>query len=172
MFWTREIRTLRGATFKEQDRTMDELFERYRVARLAMDQTGMGEKPVEDAQNRYGAGRVEGILFSAPNKQMLATGAKQQFEDRRLRIPAGDTKLRADLHKLKKITSETGAPRFVADSDAEGHADRAWSCFLALQAASEAAGPIEVREIARSRVGGGLADYTGIAGRRDTGGYQ
>ncbi|MEO0034835.1 MAG: hypothetical protein RLZZ501_858 [Pseudomonadota bacterium] len=136
VFWTREIRTLRGATFKEQDRTMDELFDRYRVVRLAMDQTGMGEKPVEDAQNRYGAGRVEGILFSAPNKQMLATGAKQQFEDRRLRIPAGDSKLRADLHKLKKITSETGAPRFVADADAEGHADRAWSCFLALKAAN------------------------------------
>ena len=136
VLWTREIRTLRGATFKEQDRTMDELFQRYRVVRLAMDQTGIGEKPVEDAQGRYGALRVEGVIFTAPNKQILATTAKQQFEDRGLRIPLGDTKLRADLHKLKKVTSETGAPRFVADSDAEGHADRAWSCFLALHAAN------------------------------------
>ena len=43
--------------------------------------------------------------------------------------------LRADLHKLKKVQGPTGAPRFVAESDAAGHADRAWAKFLAANAA-------------------------------------
>jgi len=135
VMWTREIVPLHRKSFREQDLTMDELFQRYTVARLCMDQTGMGEKPVEDAERRYGTGRVEGVLFTLPNKLVMATAAKEAFEDRTIRIPEGDQALRADLHKLKKVTSETGAPRFVADDDSAGHADRAWACFLAINAA-------------------------------------
>ncbi len=136
--WTREIVTLKGASFAEQDRVMDELMTRYHVLRLAMDQTGMGEKPVEDACRRYGESRVNGVLFTSATKQELATIGKQAFEDKIIRIPSGSTELRNDLHKLKKVTSATGIPRFIAESDSSGHADRAWACFLALSAASSA----------------------------------
>ncbi len=141
VLWTREVRVLKRAKFAEHDAVMDELFGRYRVARLSMDQTGMGEKPVEDAKRRYGELRVEGVLFTPGNKLVLATAGKQAFEDRRIRIPGGDVRLRADLHKLKKILGPTGTPRFVADSDAGGHADRAWACFLAATAASDPTPP-------------------------------
>jgi phage FluMu gp28-like protein len=94
----------------------------------------MGEKPVEDAQRRYGS-RVEGVLFTGPNKLVLATEGKQAFEDRRVRIAMGDDRLRADLHKLRKVTSPTGAPRFVAERD-DDHADRTWAAFLGIHAAS------------------------------------
>ena len=134
VFWTREIITRRRVTFAEQDALLADVFRRYRVLRACMDQTGMGEKPVEDAQREHGASRVEGVIFTGPNKLSLATIGKEAFEDRRLRIPLGDRDLRADLHKLQKITSPTGAPRFVADSDEAGHADRAWAAFLALNA--------------------------------------
>ena len=136
VLWTREIIERRGASFAEQDMLLADVFARYRVLRCCMDQTGMGEKPVEDAQNRYGTSRVEGVLFTGPNKQTLATLGKQAFEDRRIRIPLGDERLRADLHKLKRVAGPTGAPRFVADSDDTGHADRAWACFLAVNAAT------------------------------------
>ena len=134
VFWTREIIARRRISFAEQDALLDDVFARYRVMRCCMDQTGMGEKPVEDAQRRHGSSRVEGVLFTAPNKLTLATLGKQAFEDRRLRIPLGDRDLRTDLHKLQKITGPTGIPRFVAESDSGGHADRAWSCFLAISA--------------------------------------
>lgn len=134
VFWCREIRTLKRASFAEHDRVMDELFEKYRVMRLCMDQTGMGEKPVEDAIRRYGSSRVEGVLFTQSSKQLLATVGKQAFEDRKVRIPMGDPALRADLHKLKKVTTPTGGVRFEADSDAAGHADRAWAAFLGIYA--------------------------------------
>lgn len=143
VLWTRELITLKRATFAEHDREMDALFEKYRVGRLCMDQTGMGEKPVEDAKRRYGSHRVEGVLFTSPNKLVLATQGKEAFEDRRIRIPSGDKPLRADLHKLQKVASATGAPRFVADSDSAGHADRTWAGFLAIHAATNPAAPIE-----------------------------
>jgi phage FluMu gp28-like protein len=140
VLWTREIIERRGASFAEQDSLLDGVFRRYRVARVCMDQTGMGEKPVEDARRRYGESRVEGVLFTGPNKLTLATQGKEAFEDRRIRIPEGNSALRADLYKLKKVTGPTGTPRFLADADSAGHADRTWACFLAINAA---AGPAE-----------------------------
>jgi phage FluMu gp28-like protein len=143
VYWTREIIARRRVSFAQQAALLDEVIARYRVLRVCMDQTGMGEMPVEDAQRRHGTSRVEGVLFTGPNKLTLATRGKEAFEDRRIRIPAGDNELRADLHKLRKQTGPTGAPRFVAESDGAGHADRAWACFLALNAAANPAAPIE-----------------------------
>lgn len=132
---TREIRTLKRAKFIEHDRVRDELFAKYRIIRHCMDQTGMGEKPVEDAKRRHGELRVEGVVFTAQSKLLLATVGKEAFQDRRIRIPAADQALRMDLHKLKKEATQGGTPRFVADRDSEGHADRAWACFLSCYAA-------------------------------------
>jgi phage FluMu gp28-like protein len=151
VLWTREIRPLKRKKFAEHDANMDELFETYRVARLDMDQTGMGEKPVEDAKRRYGEHRVEGVLFTGPNKLLLATAGKQAFEDRKVRIPMGDQELKNDLHKLKKVQTPTGAVRFDAESDSAGHADRTWAAFLGIYAAATPVGGIEYESIAKRR---------------------
>lgn len=149
VLWCREIVEMKRATFAAQDAELDRVVAQYRVGRLCMDQTGMGEKPVEDAQRRYGEHRVEGILFTGPNKLVLATAGKECFEDRTVRIPEGRVALRADLHKLRKLTTLTGAPRFVAERD-DDHADRTWALFLAIHAA---AGDVEAYgyESARKR---------------------
>ena len=137
--WTREIVVLKRVKFAEHDTAMDDIFKRYRVVRLAMDQTGMGEKPVEDAKHRYGDSRVEGVLFTAAAKLDLAIAGKQAFEDRKARIPEGDLVLRADLHKLQKVVGPTGIPRLVAERDGAGHADRTWAAFLGIAAAETGA---------------------------------
>lgn len=134
VLWCREIIEQKRATFADMDAAFDDVMMRYRVARACIDQTGMGEKPVEDAQRRYGS-RVEGVLFTSPNKLILATTGKQRFEDRTVRIPSGNVALRSDLHKLRKVSSATGAPRFVAERD-DDHADRTWAGFLGIHAAS------------------------------------
>jgi len=157
VLWTREIAVLKRRKFAIQDAVMDALFQRYRVLRLCMDQTGMGEKPVEDAIRRYGSSRVEGVLFTGANKQVLATTAKQAFEDRKVRIPQGDKDLRADLHKLRKVTTPAGNIRFDADSDSSGHADRAWACFLGIYAAAGSGGVIEFASSGRRRVSTGAS---------------
>ena len=134
VLWERERIEQKRKTFAEMEAAFDDVMRRYRVARACIDQTGMGEKVVEDAIGVHGT-RVEGVLFTGPNKLIMATAGKETFEDRRVRIPMGDAKYRADLHKLRKVTSATGAPRFVAERD-DDHADRTWALFLAIHAAS------------------------------------
>jgi phage FluMu gp28-like protein len=151
--WNREIIAKKRISFAEQEELLADVFARYRVLRCCMDQTGMGEKPVEDAKRRHGSTMVEGVLFTGPNKLALATLGKQQFEDRKCRISMGDTALRADLHKLQKVTGPTGTPRFVADSDSAGHADRTWAKFLAANAAAGHGATIDWTEAPRSGAG-------------------
>jgi len=134
--WCRKIIARKGITFAEQDALIDEVMRNFRVARLCADMTGMGEKPVEDWQRRYGEYLVEGVLFTGPSKLHLATVGKQGFEDKKERIPLGDRDVRADLHSLKKIVTPAGNARFDAERSEGGHADRAWAKFLASYARS------------------------------------
>ena len=136
VLWTREVVAGRRMSFAEQDAALDAVMTRYRVVRCAMDQTGMGEKPVEDAQRRHGEARVEGVIFSQARKLDLATALKARLEDRTLRLPAGDPALRADLHAVRNQPGLTGAPRLIADRDGDGHADRFWAAALAAGAAA------------------------------------
>ncbi len=135
--WTREIRTLRGATFAAQSRALAEMAARYRPVRIAADRTGIGEMPVEDMKRRYGARRVEGVTFTPARKLDLATCLRARMEDKTLRIPANPT-LRADLHSVQKSIGPTGHLRLEADNEtaADGHADRFWAGALACAAAA------------------------------------
>ena len=151
VFWTREVSELPRAKFSEHDAETDRLLRAYDVRRLCMDQTGMGEKPVEDAQRRHGASRVEGVLFTAPSKLEMATGGKKRFQDREVRIPMGDRDIRDDLHSLRKVTTAAGNVRFDADRTKKGHADRAWALLLALHAAGGPAPAYEYRPVPSSR---------------------
>lgn len=166
VFWTREIITRKRIKFAEQDALLAEVFRNYTVIRCCMDQTGMGEKPVEDAQREHGTSRVEGVIFTGANKLTLATAGKEAFEDRKLRIPLGDRDVRADLHKLQKVTSPTGAPRFVADSDDAGHADRAWALFLAINASGTGEPATAGFQSARHRDTPGRGGFSGRGSRR------
>lgn len=183
VLWTREVRVLKRATFREQDRVLDELVGRYNPVRICMDQTGMGEKPVEDAQRRYGSMRVEGVMFTADAKLHMANLAKEAFEDRKVRIPLGDAAIRADLHSLKKVTTPAGNVRFDVDGG-DGHADRAWAAFLGIYAAStpgfsvdwQSAGPREARDAFAGQTGAGpalLSDvgFGAVVGGNDFGGW-
>lgn len=130
-FITREIIAEKRIKFARQDELLADVFRRYRVARCCMDQTGMGEKPVEDAKRNHGEDRVHGVIFGTGTKLDMATGLKERFQDRSMLIPEGDPKLRADLHAIKSVTGPTGIRRLVADTDTDGHADRFWAAALA-----------------------------------------
>lgn len=134
VLWTRELIEMRKTTFAEQDQELDRVFDEYNPIRICMDQTGMGEKPVEDAKRRYGEYKTEGVLFTGPVKLDLATACRRKFEDRLIRIPQ-DRKLRDDLHSVKKITTAAGNIRFDAERSQDSHADRFWALCLAIHAA-------------------------------------
>jgi len=145
VLWTREVIARRRISFAEQDALLADVFRRYKVIRCAMDQTGMGEKPVEDARRRHGELRVDGVLFTSGNKLDMATILKERMQDRRLRLPAGDVNLRADLHAIRSNVGPTGIRRLVADGESDGHADRFWAAALATTAAAGDRVPMEFR---------------------------
>lgn len=140
-FNTIEVATLRRSTFAQHDEVIDRMFNQYKVRRFCGDQTGMGERTIEEYKRRYGS-RTEGVLFTIANKQALAMLGKSCFEDGRVSVPA-DQEIRNDLHKLRKVTSATGGIRFDASRDSQGHADRTWALFLACNAAVTPSCPIE-----------------------------
>lgn len=159
VLWERERIEQKRATFAAMDAAFDDVMTRYRVARACIDQTGMGEKVVEDAQAKWGS-VVEGVLFTIPNKLILATAGKEAFEDRKVRIREGDVALRADLHKLRKVASATGAPRFVAERD-DDHADRTWAAFLGIHAAGDGVPAYDGYQSARPDAGSNLFETSG-----------
>lgn len=140
VLWTREVVKLKNATFAEQDAELDRLFATYKIRRACLDQTGIGEKPVEDAKKRHGEYRVEGVLFSGTIKQHLAQSLKQRYEDRKVRTPE-DKEIRAAHHAVRKTTTVAGNPRFDADQTELGHADEFWAHALAVHAAEDTQQP-------------------------------
>ena len=143
VLWVRELVARRDIAFSEQRELIAELVARYRPARLAIDQTGMGEAVVEQLADDHGRSRVEGVLMTGPRRLDVATALREALEDRRLRVPA-DEALRRDLHAIRAETGPTGGPRLVTPrAGTDGHADRFWALALACAAASDATGPFE-----------------------------
>ena len=149
ILWTREVVRLKGASFAEQDAEEDRIMDTYKVRRLCKDQTGMGEKPVEDSKRRHGEYRVEGVLFTGPVKQELATSGKQAFEDRKVRTPP-DRDIRESHHAVRKLTTIAGNPRFDADRSEVGHADEFWAHMLAIHAAGDGHEPAAGESVGHS----------------------
>jgi phage FluMu gp28-like protein len=156
VLWLRELIELRAKSFAAQLAELDRVMRQYRGIRAALDQTGLGEMPVQEAQRRHGAYRVEGVLFSPARKLDMATALKERMEDRRLRLPVGNPALRADLHSVQRVAGPNGAPRLVAERTEAGHADRFWALALAASAAAGERLAYGYEAVARRRWAGGL----------------
>lgn len=113
-----------------------------RAGRTCIDGTGLGIGWVDDAQDRFGEHRVEGVTFTPAVKEALAYPVRGAMEDRAIRIPYRPA-IRADLRQVTKSVTVAGNVRFTAERTADGHADRFWALALALHAASAPAARIE-----------------------------
>lgn len=172
VLWLRERWEATGATFAAQDTVFDAMMRRYRVALAQIDQTGMGEKVVEDAQGRHGALRVQGVLFTGPARLNLAKALRERVEAGTIRIPP-DPEIRADFRAIKRA----GQNQAALAEKGEVHPDRFWAAALACDGA--ALGFIDLSAIAtagpRPEVGaGGFAGFQGSGSepaRLNTTGY-
>ena len=106
---TREIIARRRVSFAEQDALLDDVMRRYRVVRVRMDQTGMGEKPVEDAKRRHGESRVEGVLFTGAashHNQRMYTAAGYRITP--ARPEQLDDRIAGAVYLHKPVSALTG----------------------------------------------------------------
>lgn len=109
------------------------------LRRCCIDASGLGMQMAEEAVQRFGSWRVEGVTFSAPVKEALAGPLKAAMEDGDV-LFAPSPAVRDDLHKVRRSVTAAGNVRFVAESDAAGHADRFWALALAIEAARQCQG--------------------------------
>lgn len=136
VLYPREIITMRRAPFKAQHAELKRLRDRDHPVLFAIDQSGMGEPFVEDAQDYLGESRCQGVIFSSPVRFALATTLKDSMEDRKFRLPIGQKDIRDDLHSIAKLVSETGLVRLKHDGESDGHGDRFWAAALCASAAN------------------------------------
>lgn len=117
-----------------------------RTVRACVDSGGPGTQ-IGQAVDRSHKG--EGIKFTNASMDEMATALKGRFEDRRIREPRD---ARESLHKVRKETTASGNPRFVADRSGGEHAEDFWASALACHAAKVNVaggfgfGPVEIEE--------------------------
>jgi len=139
--YTRHVEVMERMRKSEQEKILYPWFEL--CDRVCIDATGLGIGWADDAQDKFGERRIEGVTFTGQVKEAMAYPLRGAMEDRKVRIPE-DPKIRSDLRKVQKVTTAAGNIRFVAESTPDGHADRFWALALALHATETAVGPVHV----------------------------
>lgn len=136
VLWLRDRHLFQNTKFKVQDDAAAALIAQRRMTAYWIDQSGMGEKVVEDEQAKYGSTRCVGVLFTGPSRLDLAIALKDMVEQCRIRIPPLPA-IRADFRAIKKKGTAGGGVSLVNATD-EVHADEFWAAGLACRAASMA----------------------------------
>ena len=121
------------------------LCDRWRhVLKVSVDMTGAGEYIVEDMKNA-GIRQVEGIKFTLPTKEKLATNLKERMIDGTFKVPyvpvrsTRDVDLMAELNVERFELRKTGGITFSHPPGS--HDDTFWSICLAVSAARSEAPP-------------------------------
>ncbi|MFQ5701489.1 MAG: terminase large subunit domain-containing protein [Acidobacteriota bacterium] len=151
--------------FRVQKDVLFSLLRAPNLRRACLDETGIGMQLAEEAREHFGEWKVEGVTFSAANKEAMAGGLKPRVEDRAVTIPA-DNAIRNSLHSIKRVQTTTGHFRYdVARDETNEHGDYFWALALAVQAAE--GGPAWTLEGAETtgekRAYAGLGGYTGFS---------
>jgi len=114
------------------------------VQKVSVDMTGVGDYIVEDMKNA-GIRQVEGVNFTFPTKEKLATNLKQRMIDGVFKVPyvpvrsIRDVDLMAELNVERFELRKTGG---IAFSHPEGtHDDVFWATALALHSARRGEAP-------------------------------
>lgn len=170
----REMQVMRGESFAAQLARLDAVVRKYRVARAAIDQTGMGEMPVQEAQRRHGQYRVAGVIFTPAAKLEMAVALKDRLQARRLMLHLHDDARGAlvdDLRSVKMEPGTGGVPRLLAERDGKGHADRFWALALACAAAGEGVPVYGYESVARRSFAPRFDDLQGRGRAREWEGW-
>ncbi|UZV40207.1 terminase, ATPase subunit [Acidovorax phage Acica] len=122
----------KGQDFESQAKAIKTITERYNVAAITVDTTGIGQGVFQLVQKFFPA--VRGINYSVESKTMLVLKAQQVINAGRLEFDAGNRDLAVSFMAIKReLTASGRSVTYAAGrSDDAGHADLAWACMNAL----------------------------------------
>lgn len=114
------------APYFEQFEYLRTLIAATKANRVTIDQTGVGQKFVEDAKRLLVGTVIEGVVFTNAKKEKWATQFKGDMQTGRVSWPnIGD--LRRQIHAIKRTKTEANFYKFSAPAD-----DYFWSLMLGL----------------------------------------
>lgn len=126
--------------FNKAFQKIEELIKLYRPLKIYIDRTGMGMPLAEELERRWG-NLIEGVHFTAQNKQAMMTNLRGMLEKGELKIPR-HSELILQLHSIERESYS-----------AKGHDDAAWALALACAG---------IREEGKLEVAGGESFFKGF----------
>ncbi len=128
----RMLREYDRIPFKEQEADLRSLLSTVRIARLSIDNNGIGMNLAENLKGEFS--QVVAEDFTTPNKEAWCTDFKILLQRKGVVLPR-DRQLIAQIHSIKKNVTAAGRVTFDTEKDAStrGHADKFWACALACQ---------------------------------------
>lgn len=141
-------------SWESRDRKLDEMTGAAGVKLVVIDQTGLGDKYVEDAKKRRNGHKVRGVIFNNGSKEELASNLARALEAGKIIIPSHDL-LKSHMAAIEKGYTKTGLVCYSADRTDSGHADLFWALAMAYHALTlKAADGVWTRERAEGVVMG------------------
>jgi phage FluMu gp28-like protein len=114
------------AAYNDQFIYLETLIKATKATRVTIDQTGVGQKFVEDAKRLIHGTNIEGIVFTNAKKEQWATRFKGDMQLGLVAWP-DISDLKRQIHGIQRTKTESNFYRFSGKSD-----DYFWSLMLAL----------------------------------------
>lgn len=132
VFRVLERHQFKGMDFEGQAEAVRKVTQRYNVAYIGIDTTGIGQGVYQLVTKFFPAAR--GINYSLDSKTQLVLKARSVIGKARLQFDSGWVDLAHSFLAIKKtLTASGNAVTFTAGRSVEtGHADLAWACMNAL----------------------------------------
>ncbi|MBI3184702.1 MAG: hypothetical protein HYZ28_21405 [Myxococcales bacterium] len=124
----RMLRSYDRVPFAAQEADLRSMLNMLPVARLSIDQSGLGMHLAENLGREFP--QVVPENFTNESKEMWAVDFKLLLQRRDVVLPR-DRELVAQIHSIRKHVTPSGRTSFDAERDSRGHADRFWAVALA-----------------------------------------
>lgn len=112
--------------YSDQFEYLTNLVKATKASRVTIDQTGVGQKFVEDAKRLITGTNIEGVVFTNAKKERWATTFKGAMQTGSVSWP-NIQDLRRQIHDIKRTKTEANFYKFAGKAD-----DYFWSLMLAL----------------------------------------
>lgn len=112
--------------YSDQFEYLTNLVKATKASRVTIDQTGVGQKFVEDAKRLISGTNIEGVVFTNAKKERWATTFKGAMQTGSVSWP-NIQDLRRQIHDIKRTKTEANFYKFAGKAD-----DYFWSLMLAL----------------------------------------
>lgn len=128
----RGLFTLDAVPYDEQFTVLALALQELPIAKLLIDQTGLGNNLAENLMKAFPA-KAEGVTFTNPSKALWATDAKMLIQQRKTPLPV-DRDLSYQIHSIKRTKTSGNQMSFDTAASEAHHADKFWAWALALAA--------------------------------------